>query len=61
MKEILLKVNSMAKEGITLETMAVFMTVNSSKMKCKAKELLSVMMVPNMKEILSKEKCKETA
>jgi len=61
MKEILLKVNSMAKEGITLETMAVFMTVNFSKMKCKAKEFLSGMMVPNMKEILSKEKCKETA
>jgi hypothetical protein len=59
MKETFLKVNSMAKEGITLEMMVVFMTVNSSKMKCKAKEFLFGMMALNMKETLSKAKCKE--
>lgn len=51
----------MAKEGITLEMMVEFMTVNSSKMKCKVKEFLFGMMALNMKGILNKEKWKETA
>lgn len=49
----------MVKEDITLEMMAVFMMVNSSKMKCKAKEFLFGMMALNMKVTLSKAKCKE--
>ena len=59
MKVTLLKVSSMAKESISLETMVVFMKVNSSKMKCKVKESLFGMMVLNMKETLSKAKCKD--
>ena len=51
----------MVKESITLEMIVVFMTVNSFKMKCKAKESLFGMMALNMKENLNKAKCKGQA